>query len=113
MAGTRVIMPEERYSPIDYFLENLKDQKFTAIWLTSDAYARMQKDEYLKEVSPNVWFGEEITIGGEHFPLLQYTLSSPTRRVDGCLYYQVLEIIVDGKTIFRSPFVENEIVIDY
>ena len=83
----QLIVPPERFSAIDYFLEqvdelNINVNDVEGIKITASAYQRMTKDPYLvkKNVTNNElgtfedWVGEEITIGDTYYPPLFYTL---------------------------------------
>lgn len=75
----KIKLPKERYSPIDFFLEERKKfKKVNGIKLTVSAYNRMKQDPYIyqdiEEGNFEKWVGEETTIDGKYYPPLTYLL---------------------------------------
>ena len=110
MDMTKPVVPHDRYSAVDFFLQCCNPMEEKGIKLNSPAYNRMRDDPYLKMVSctgnDEEWFGEEITIGGIYYPPLAYILR---KKMDG---YVVLKI-KDGDTEYTYSEDELTVQISY
>ena len=88
---TYLVIPKNRYSCIDWFLEKTENpQDEGGIKIEESAYERMKQDPYLRlmeyEGNIEIWIGDEVTLNGVYFPPLQFTIEKVE---DG---YLVLEI---------------------
>lgn len=75
---TRLVVPHDRFSAIDYFLQCCDPAKEKGVKLDMTAYSRMKEDPYLKKVNATeyeeMWVGDEVTIKGVYYPPLAFTL---------------------------------------
>lgn len=79
---TRLVVPHDRFSAIDYFLQCCEPGKEKGVKIDKLAYSRMKGDPYLKKVHSTeyeeTWIGEEVTINGVYYPPLVFTLLKKT-----------------------------------
>lgn len=110
----KITVPKKRFSPIDYFLEEVEGLgEVRGIKLTVSSYNRMKQDPYIyQDTNENdkyeKWVGEETTIGDKYYPPLTYFLS---KQNDGEALVKRIEY---GEKVFefQSEFNYN-VIIDY
>lgn len=119
MQGTiKITLPEERFSSIDYFLEEVERLeevigKVTGIKLTVSSYNRMKQDLYIyQDTNENgeyeKWVGEETTIGDKYYPPLTYFLSKQNNGE------ALVKRIKYGEKVFEFQSESNyNVIIDY
>ena len=106
-----LVLPKDRYSCIDYYLENTENPKEEiGIKIEDSAYMRMKQDPYLRLIerteTEEKWLGDEVTLNGIYFPPLQFTI----RKVEKG--YIVLEI-QNGSEVYCYSDSEISIVLQY
>ena len=112
---TTLVLPKERFSPIDFFLEQCNPKETKGIVLTNSAYMRMQEDPYIRLESTSdddteKWIGEEITINGKYYPPLTFYIHKTYHQSFGYKFF--VSIIHYGSDTYYFDVIPD-VLIDY